>query len=288
MDALAFAAGSGERLTESGTFRFEIRDQSSSGEYAEMCTRVGDTIEGAVDLDAQRAFFEVDPGGEPDLVVTADSLYVRSAVLDGWDVSAPWLSVGINDLENLNWVVIATGVGVDPDFWERAGSFSPAMGLDVMADTVTSVTEEGLEDVRGVETTRFELSIDPASAGLWTGGTTSTTVAGDDDPMSASDDPSERIGDLFNALTQMRATAFVGADGVLRRLDVRVDVGTPPEAGTTTDDQQAFVELRTEFWGIGEPVTDGVPSPDDVTAVRDLAPEAIPAQLSPCYLRLVE
>jgi hypothetical protein len=221
-------------------------------------------------------------------VVTADSVYVRSVVLDGWDVAAPWLSVGINDLENLNWVAIATGVGLDPDFWEGAGSFSPAMGIDVMADTVTSVTEEGLEDVRGVETPRFELSIDPASAGLWTGGTTSTTVAGDDDPMSASDGLSERIGDLFNALTQMRATAFVGADGVLRRLDVRVDVGTPPEAGTTTDDQQAFLDLKTEFWDIGEPVTDGVPSPDDVTAVRDLEPEAIPAQLSPCYLRLVE
>lgn len=86
----------------------------------------------------------------------------------------------------------------------------------------------------------------------------------------------------------MRATALVGADGVLRRLDVRVDVGTPFEPGTTTDDEQAFLDLTTESWDIGEPVTDGVPSPDDVTAVRDLAPEAIPAQLSPCYLRLVE
>jgi hypothetical protein len=105
--------------------------------------------------------------------------------------------------------------------------------------------------------------------------------------MSGAENPAEGIGQMFNALTTFEASAYVDADGLVRRIDFRVGFGDFGDTTTTVEDESPFMlDVTAEFWDVGEPLDVEEPAPDEVTEVGDLDEDDIPAQLSPCYIRL--
>jgi len=110
-------------------------------------------------------------------------------------------------------------------------------------------------------------------------------------------DPRGSLDSLFSALTTIDASVWVDRDGVLRRLDERITMGSTTQAGandtsprtTATkggDTIPALLDARLEFWDLALPLTDAVPAGTDVIDVTAIPRSAIPTTLSPCNTRI--
>jgi hypothetical protein len=379
-DVLAFASASGDKVLAAKTFRgtFENRDANEYNTACQMRMKVG----AAVDLDRKLAFIELEPGQGTGIVMSPDTLYVRASALPGWTVDRPWLAVQFTDRENLANVVPALRLAftLSPKTLNTTDASSPLTGLRAIRDTVTQVDDRGHESVGGIDTTRYDLTIDPAKAGIWTGGTTTTTspttvpaadaararrqrlfdlmttdregkakpvpddvkaafMAGDVEPllrleegttgttmkpndlvlfrvmaagdveagvraaeaatgttidrgglkiMQAAIDPAAGgIGSIFQMFTTVKATVWVDGEGVLRRIDERVEYGGMETTGTTSPSKMPpLADLRLELSEISTPITETLPAATDVRNAADLPRSHIPTQLSRCDWRI--
>jgi hypothetical protein len=95
------------------------------------------------------------------------------------------------------------------------------------------------------------------------------------------------IGSIFGMVTTVKATVWVDGEGVLRRIDERVDNGGMEVAGTTTPSKMPpIADLRLEFAEISTPITETVPAAADVRIAADLPRSHIPTRLSLCNWRI--
>ena len=201
-EVLAFAASSGEKVMAGRTFRAAIDSKGTpSPELTRMCG-LRTTAEIGIDLDRKLAFYELEPGRGTDVVLTPDRLYVRSSALPGWRIDRGWLAVALDDRQNLASVLPAlrTSFSFSANAFESSDTSSPLTALGAIKDTASEVVERGHEAVRGADTTHFDLTIDPAKAGIWTGGTTTTSPAG----PPAADDLRTRRQRVLDLLTSQR------------------------------------------------------------------------------------
>lgn len=378
-ESVALVTGSGEKVLGAKTFTvsFEDRDASKRA-FRERC---GEKLTWAAVMDPEHrlAFIRLGDSQQTDVILSADTMFVRSSALHGWTIDRPWLSVPLDDPTNLADVDPSLGVSFGPTFWSSGDKSNPSTAIAAMRDSIAGVRDEGHEPVGGVDTTKLVLDIDPSRSGLWTGGTTSTTaagsrsgadeerarrerllpmvesrsglegkplpddvkgafIAGDVEPLIALAErttgttlkPADRqlvaalasgdidailrtaeastgttidpvgrrmlealtsgptsgagVGNLFNAFTEVRATAWVDAAGRLRRLDERVGFSATGSAGSSNS--PALLDVRLEFSEFGAPITESVPDEAAVRRVADLSRDDIPLQLSPCNWRI--
>jgi hypothetical protein len=174
-DVHALVAASGGKVLAARTFRATVENRGLHPALSK-CGRTT-TVDVAIDLDRKLAFYELEPGRGTELILTPETLYVRSSALAGSTVDRPWLSVPFGDAANLGSVRLAlrTGLMFSAKSWNLSSDgSSPLSALAAMKEAATKVDGRGPEVVRGVDTTRFDLTIDPSRAGAWVGRTTTS------------------------------------------------------------------------------------------------------------------
>ena len=174
-DVLGFAAGSGDKVLHARTFRYSVTDRRMENqEYATFC-RIKTTVEGAADTGRRRRFLDLTPEAGAEVVVSEDTMWAKASALPTWRLPRPWLAVDLESGHGYTEAMATLGLQDLPRVREGDDA-DPVTGLASLRAMVTDVSERGHEEVRGVDTTRFDMTIDPEKAGLWTGGTTTTTV----------------------------------------------------------------------------------------------------------------
>jgi hypothetical protein len=136
----------------------------------------------------------------------------------------------------------ATGFGVD----------SLTRMFDALQDASDDVEELGTEDIDGVSTTHYRLTI---SGDSWIG--------------PHDDDPTAQIPEGFeNALGQdIVVEVWVDDDGLIRRMRSVIDLGgSTDEAGTDLGP----LTLTWEITELGEPVDVHAPPPDEIKSFTDM------------------
>jgi hypothetical protein len=202
-DALTFVAGSGSKVAQAPSFRFAFENLDAN-EYNAAC---GVTLkwDAAMDTGRRLLFLAIRSSGEPTVILSSDTLYVKASVLPGWRIAKPWLSVPLSDAQSFHDVTTALGVSLSATFWDAQDRSNPTTALAAMKDSVKQVQPRGDEPVRGAATTHYDLEIDPARAGLWTGGTTTSTAPTASAPPSPADAARARRRWMVDQLTQDQA-----------------------------------------------------------------------------------
>jgi hypothetical protein len=267
-DARRVVADSGERVSRAASFRYALDDLSVS-EYSRWCESTMH-VDGAIDTERRLAFLGVRSNDGPTVVLAPDTLYVKASVLPRWRIPTPWLSVAATDAENVYDVSATLGLSLNPRVWSQPDRSDPTTGLAAMKDSVTAVQERGHESVRAVDTTRYDLTIDPAKSGLWTGGTTSTRpgpAAADkvrDARRTFIEGYQHREGGSPPAIPPDVVEAFVNGDNeaFLRFADQAPGTTMPP-------DSRAFLERLLEGLGTDNPLAAAFAPPITATAWVD-------------------
>ena len=241
-DAVSVVARGADRTLGAHTFRFEAT-MGSDG--------FSSVMSGVVDLDQNLAGSAVGAGGlfPADQIMTQDGkVYQRREVLPRWaaDVTTPWALIDGPELARKaggKTVGLTAPAPGDPLL---ANGFDPATLLTSLRKTAERVERGSDETVRGVATTRYEVSLKPEQ------------FLPDDMPagFSAADVP-----------VMHRAMAiWVGDDGLVRRIEDRISYALPGQApgGPFTS--------KVEFFDFGIPVDLRVPAASETTDITDDAP----------------
>jgi hypothetical protein len=240
-----------DAAADAGTARFEAVTTVSVGGHA-----VDLVATGAHDTDAQRMSMSMDMGawfeqlavatgedlpggleGTMELVADGSTFYLRSPMLDMVVGNADWLSFTPEDL------------GVTADAFGLAN-----LDPSTLVETLRGVTGEpvvvGVEDVRGVETTRYAATMDLAKA--------------------IEDVPADQRAQIEAQLDQLgepeiSVDVWIDAEGLPRRL--QMDMGRLATMGFGED---AGAVMTTEFFDYGQPVDIEVPAAKDVTPITEV------------------
>lgn len=89
------------------------------------------------------------------------------------------------------------------------------------------------------------------------------------------------IGDIFAMFSKVDVDAYVADDGLLRRLDLVVTMGTGDDA-KGADSAEPLADTTIEFWAIGEPTGAKAPAAEAATRFDQLGKGDIPNELSNC------
>jgi hypothetical protein len=242
-----------DAVADAGTAAFEmVVAMSAQGESFDL------TATGAYDPGNGRMSMEMDMGGMvedlaaasgaqlPDgfsdpmqMVVDGTTVYMRAPMLsligggDGWISFTP---------EDVGLTSDALGFG--------AGTYDPSSYLESLRGVTGDPEEVGTEVVRGVETTHYSVSMDPAAA-----------LA--DVPEEQRDLLEAQLGQLGDGTISV--DVWVDADGLPRRLvmdlsEMFSSMGMGAEASTV---------MTVEYFDYGAPVDIQVPSPDEVQSFTE-------------------
>ena len=237
---LSGVAQAAEKTESARTARFELAFGAGEMSFS---------ARGAVDYDRNRTRMAMDlsslgealgqgaPASAVDAVLDGSDLYVRFPSLTGFVRPArPWLKL---DLEKL-----AARSGVDLSELDQLSHADPAQALAYLQGA-GGFDEVGTEDVRGVETTHYEGTIDP-----------------EEGAAKLSAHQREEVERLLegSSVSALPAEAWIDRDGYLRRLTV-----TLPDHVTTS----------MELFDFGQDVDIDVPSDDEVTVLTELAGKGI-------------
>ena len=239
-----------DRAHDASTARVEMtftigdaeREVSFGGEgsYDAAAGRMSLTFDLGGMSDALAQTGEVLPSGfdEPlEIVVDGDATYLRVPMLEGLTGATGWLSLSVDDLSQAGGTLGLPG-----------GSTDPLQILEALRG-VGNVEEVGSEDVRGVPTTRYEATIDLATALAQA-------------PAEQRDHLEAQLGELDATLDELPVSTWIDADGLVRRLQIALGAGTIGAAGPVT--------MVVELFDYGEPVDIVVPAPEDVTPFGDV------------------
>jgi hypothetical protein len=242
---------------EAGTLRFEMTIEVGGG----ADDRLTVTATGAVDTAAQRSAMQLDMGsaltvlgsgsdlpagtGEPMEVIVdgATTTYLRVPFLAPVTGTSGWLAATEDDLGGPG---DAFGLGLGP------GSADPSQILEALRSVADDVERLGVEEVRGVATTRYRATIDLRD----------TLDAWPEDEREGVEGIIGRTGG--EALGPVPVDVWVGDDGLARR--IRLDLASLGSVMGAVGDATVTLEL----FAYGEPVTIDVPDPADVTPIGDV------------------
>jgi len=202
---------------------------------------------GAFDTQARRTTLLLDLGAvdegldEPlEIVVDGDVTYLRLPMLASLTGEAGWLSVTADDLDQAGGAIGLPGGGTDP-----------TQILEALRGA-GAVEEVGPQDVRGVATTRYDATIDLATAL-------------DEAPADERGRIEAQLDELGATLEDLPVSVWIDAEGLARRVQIELDSGA---LGIAEGDGQLTMTL--ELFDYGEPVQIAVPALADVTAFDEV------------------
>lgn len=241
-----------ERTDEVGTGAFELTfDMTMMGESLRM------SATGAMDFDAQRMTMVMDMGamfddladatgdtipdelvGPIEYVADGATMYMRAPMLDALMGSSGWISVSPEDLGTT-----AEGLGLG------VGAYDPSSFLDGLRGVTGDPERVGEEDVRGVATTHYTATMDMDRA----------LAAAPEAQRDLLEAQLEQLGDA-----EVTMDVWVDGDGLLRRMEM--DMGEMLAAMGTG----GAATMTMELFDYGAPVDIQLPSPDEVTPLREV------------------
>ena len=244
---LSGVAQAAQKTQEVGTARFELTFEAGETSF---------TAEGAFDYEAEQTRMTMDLGALGAALGTKDTTF--EAVLDGQTFymrvpsltgfirpGKPWLKL---DLEKL-----AAQSGTSLGQFDQFNYVDPTQALAYLQGA-GEFTEVGKEDVRGVETTHYEGTID-------------LEEAADKVPVGQRGQ-FERLLE-GSGISELPAEAWIDGDGYLRKLTLSIPTtGYAPLAG-------GDLTMTVELFDFGADVDIDVPSDDEVTDLSELAAKGI-------------
>jgi hypothetical protein len=241
---LASATKTAEAKSSKGAFTLVLR--GVAGQPAGSSTTTG---EGAVDFAARQAAFVLDvpPIGElqvgrVETVSSGTTIYQKYS-----PQLAQAAGFGGKVWAKVDVVERSRAAGVNLSLIIQAASGDPTQALQLLSGATGGVKEVGREQVRGADTTRYQATLDVAKAAA-----------------SAPPERREALQQLAQLYAQpVPAEAWIDGDGRLRKLTYSVDLtklGLPAEARKLTGE----LNLTSEFFDFGTPVTVTIPPPEEV------------------------
>ena len=131
------------------------------------------------------------------------------------------------------------------------GQSDPSQFLAYLETVSAGVTKVGTETIRGVDTTHYTASLDPAKAGSRA-----------DVPPSLRDDLSKILQKNGVPFT-IPADVWVDSDGLARRIQLKLDLGRM--AGTGGGSDLPVMTISIDLYDFGVPVHVEAPPADQVT-----------------------
>ncbi len=197
---------------------------------------------GAAFADMAEASGESVPAGfdEPlTMVFDGTAMYMRFPMLDALTGTSKWLSM---DLEELGAAGDQLGFG--------AGSGNPAQLLEALRGVADDIEELGQQDIRGVPTSGYKVTVDLARA----------LEQATEGARELLEPALEQLGDA-----QMPVEVWIDADGLPRRVvtdmsDLMAAAGAGLGAASAT----------MEFFDYGTPVEVQVPDPSETVSFMDV------------------
>ena len=253
------AAGKKTAAAESSKFGFNAKikppaavsaetfEFSGSGEmdYRRRLGRLSYDLSGLLEAAGQEA-----PDAQAEVVFDDYVLYMRfpllSQTLPG---GKPWVKI---DLEELN-----KQRGVDLGQLSQLSWSDPSQTLALLKATSGEIEEVGQEDVRGVETTRYRLTVDLAKVA-------DAAPAASRDQVRAS---MRRLIEQTRTRT-IPVQVWIDDDGLLRRQRMSMKYAVP--SGASGQPQQAEMTMTTELFDFGTKVDAQVPPAAQVADLADL------------------
>jgi len=240
-----------DAVTEAGTASMEmVMEMAIEGRAIEM------RATGAMDAEAQQMTMELDMGAmfrglaeqtgeslpegldEPMRVVAdGTTMYVQMPFLSALGAPSGWLSM---DLEEL-------GMGAD-----TLGAYDLRGTLETLRGATGEPEVVGTEEVRGVETTHYRVTVDLAQAL-------------EEAPESARAALEQMGGAAGLEGAEMVVDIWIDADGLPRRQSM--DMGSMFGAMGMG---AASATMTIEYFDFGEPVDIEVPAPEEVTPFTDV------------------
>lgn len=251
-------AEAAERTAEVETARVAMTvEQETDGFGMTLST------EGVIDFVNERAEMRMDlpaapegaeAGGSITTIVDGDVVYTQIPLPEA---PTAWVRVDPHDMPGMPE---EGGLGAGP-----AGGQNPADSLDYLRGVTDEVTEEGSEQVRGVDTTRYEATVD-------------LERVVEEAPEAQREhvrQSAERLG-----VDELPMTVWVDDEGRLRRLHYEVDLSRvqPPEAsdGSDAPDDAAMARpqgtatITMELFDFGVDADITPPDEDEVTDFDEL------------------
>lgn len=261
--ALAFAAacGGGEALSPEAAVAEAVTNSVEAGtsrvSLELTMTGVGDkpvtiTGEGVQDSQEHRARFTFDLSevgelsgggvqlGEIDLLLDGFTLYMNLPFLETAGLK-PWVEI---DLQAL-----AQEGGFDLGSLRGLSQTDPTQVLQYLRAASDDIEEVGEEDVRGVGTTRYRMSIDL-----------------DKVAQQAPEEARAAIEELLaeSGLETIPAEVWIDGDGLVRRIELAY------EGMEFTPGQKGDMDLRLELYDYGVEVDVQAPPADQIMSFQDL------------------
>lgn len=171
--------------------------------------------------------------GMMEVIVDGDTTYMKSSLFSMLgDDSKPWMKVPTEDQGS-----VTSGAPSDPSKF-----------LEFLENTGSEIEEVGTEEVRGVETTHIRTVLD-----------TEALLA--DAPEEDKAEMQAQLDELGGAFDEIPVEAWVGEDGMVRRITMTFDFAATGDAelGNTA------MDITVEMYDFGEPVDISVPDPSEVS-----------------------
>lgn len=212
----------GLRADVTGAIRMDGAPGSLPVSAMAVVAEGGERTRGTADLSATQG--PGMPGGVADIITIGEDIYLRTPGL---------LPQGTTE----EWILFDARLREQTGFGERPGGFGsedPTEVLAVLADTAGDIEEVGPEDVRGVATTRYRMTVDLS------------------DVEGAAE---EGLGEA------VPTEVWVGEDGLVRRLRQRLRIS---DAG-----QRGEVDFTVEYFDFGVDERIEPPPQDDVISAEE-------------------
>lgn len=262
--ALATACGGEELSSQAAVAEAATKSQEAgSSRVALELTMTGlapeplsITGEGIQDPEQQLARFTMDLSqvagltgggvdlGEIEMVLDGSTLYMRLPFLEAADLK-PWIEVDV--------AAIAEQEGLDLPSLQQLGQADPALIFAYLRAASGDTQEIGKEDVRGVETTHYRMTVELARVA-------------DAVPEEQRDQTRAAIQALIEAtgLDTVPVDAWIDGDGLIRRMDLGYeDVEVAPG-------KKGSMSMSMELYDYGVDVDVSPPPSDQVMSFQEL------------------
>ena len=263
--ALPLACGGGEQLSpEAAVAEAATKSQAAgSSRVALELTMTGVaaeplriTGEGIQDPEQQLAGFTMDLSqvagltgggvdlGEIEMVLDGSTLYMRLPFLEASDLK-PWIEVDV--------AAIAEQEGLDLPSLQQLGQADPALTFAYLRAASDDTQEVGTEDVRGVETTHYRMTVDLARVA-------------DAVPEEQREEMRAAVQALIEAtgLDTVPVDAWIDGDGLVRRMDLAYeDIEVAPG-------KKGSMSMSMQLYDYGVDVAVEPPPADQVMSFQEL------------------
>jgi len=182
--------------------------------------------------------------GEIEMVLDGSTLYMRLPFLEGAGLK-PWVEIDLR--------AIAEEEGLDLPSLQQLGQADPALTFAYLRAASDNTQEVGQEDVRGVETTHYRMTVELARVA-------------EQVPAEQREQMRAAVQALIEAtgLETVPVDAWIDGDGLIRRMDLGYeDVEVAPG-------EKGDMSMSMELYDYGVDVAVSLPPSDEVMSFQEL------------------